>query len=59
VIECDETKVDLFDTSFVELYDEPLTVRNEIPKKWSGFFIRQGKKVKSYSTIKLNGRLYA
>jgi hypothetical protein len=58
VVDCDEAKLDLFDSSFVELYDEPLTVRNEVPKSWSAFFIRQGKKIESHSTIKLDERIY-
>jgi len=59
VVECDDGKVDLFNSSFVELYDESLTVKNEVPKEWSAFFVTQGKKVKSYSTIKLDGKTYA
>ncbi len=59
VVECDEAKVDLFNSSFVQLYDESLTVRNEVSKGWSAFFVRQGTKVKSYSTIKLDGKIHA
>ena len=59
VVECDDRKVELFNSSFVELYDASLTVRSEVPKEWSSFFVRQGKKVKSHSTIKLDGKIYA
>ena len=59
VVECDEAKVNLFNASFVELYDEPLTVRNEIPKGWSAFFVRHGREVKSYSVIEVGGKRYA
>lgn len=59
VLECDESKVNTYSSTFVELYDEPLTVRNEVPKGWSGFFVRQGKEVKSYSVTNAGGRSYA
>jgi len=36
-----------------------MTVRNEVPKGWSDFFVRQGRKVKSYSVIKVDGKKYA
>ena len=58
-VECDETKVNTFGSSFVELYDEPLTLRNEVPRGWSTFFVRQGREVKSYSAIEDNGKAYA
>jgi hypothetical protein len=59
VAECDEAKVDLFDSSFVELYDEPLTVRNEVPREWSAFFAEQDGEVRSYSVIEADGRICA
>jgi hypothetical protein len=59
VLECDESKVNTYSSTFVELYDEPLTVRNEVPKGWSDFFVRQGREVKSYSVTNADGRSYA
>jgi hypothetical protein len=59
VVECDEAKVDLFNSSFVELYDEPMTVRSEVPKEWSTFFVRQGREVRSYSVIEVDSKIYA
>ena len=59
VLECHESKVRTYNSTFAELYDEPLTVRNEVPKQWSEFFVRQGRKIKSYSTIELGGKIYA
>jgi hypothetical protein len=51
--------VNTYSSTFAELYDEPLTVRNEVPKGWSDFFVRQGKEVKSYSIIEVDGESYA
>jgi hypothetical protein len=59
VLECDESKVDTYNSAFVDLYDEPLTVRNEVPEGWSDFFVRQGREVKSYSVIRVDGKTYA
>lgn len=59
IVACDESKVNTYNVTFTELYNEPLTVRNEVPKGWSDFFVRQGKAVKSYSVIKVNGKRYA
>ncbi len=59
VVECDESKVNTYSSSFVELYDEPLTVRNEVPKQWSDFFVRQGKEVRGYSVTEVEGKRYA
>lgn len=59
VLECDGSKVNTYGSAFAELYDVPLTVRNEVPKGWSDFFVRQGKEVKSYSVIEVNGKRYA
>jgi hypothetical protein len=59
VLECDGSKVNTYSSTFAELYDEPLTVRNEVPTGWSDFFVRQGRKVKSYSVIKVDGKKYA
>ena len=58
VVECDETKVNLFGSSFVELYDEALTVRNEVPREWSAFFVRQGREVRSYSVVEIDGKVH-
>jgi hypothetical protein len=51
--------VNLFGANFVELYDEPLTVRNEVPRGWSEFFVRQGIEVRSYPVIEVDGKVYA
>ena len=59
VVECDEAEVELFSSSFVDLYDEPLTVRNEVPKEWSAFFVEQGREVRSYSVVEVDGKVYA
>jgi hypothetical protein len=59
VVECDAEKVNLFGAAFVELYDEPLTVRNEVPRGWSAFFVRQGKEVRSYPVTEFGGKVYA
>jgi hypothetical protein len=49
----------LFGAEFVELYDEALTVRNEVPRGWSAFFVRQGREVRSYPVIEVDGKVYA
>lgn len=43
----------------MDLYDEPLTVRNEVPKEWSAFFVEQGREVRSYSVVEVDGKVYA
>jgi hypothetical protein len=58
-LECDDSKVNVYSSTFAELYDEPLTVRNEVPNGWSDFFVRQDKEVKSYSVIEVGGKSYA
>jgi hypothetical protein len=59
VVECDEDMVNVFSSSFVELYDESLTVRNEVPREWADFFVKQGREVQSYSVIEVDGKVYA
>ena len=59
VVECDESKVNTYNSDFVELYDEPLTLRNEVPEGWSDFFVKQGRQIRSYSVIRIDGKVYA
>ena len=58
-IECDETKVKTYGRPFVEVYDEPLTVRVEVPDSWPGFTVAQGEESKDYGTTQVDGRHYA
>jgi len=59
VVECDEAKVEVFGSSFRDLYDIPLTVRNEIPRTWSAFVVTQGRMVRSYPVVETCGEVYA
>jgi peptidoglycan/xylan/chitin deacetylase (PgdA/CDA1 family) len=41
-IECDPAQVKLYDLTFAELYDMPLTVRVPVPDTWQSFTVTQG-----------------
>ena len=58
-IECDATKVKTYRRPFVELYDEPLTVRVEVPDSWLRFTVVQGDESKDYEATDVNGSRYA
>ncbi len=58
-IECDETKVKTYDRPFVEIYDEPLTVRVSVPDSWSRFTVTQGEESKGCDVIEVDGKRYA
>ncbi len=58
-IECDETKVKAYDAPFVELYDEPLTVRVSVPDSWSRFTVTQQEDRRDYEAVDVDGVHYA
>ncbi len=58
-IECDETKAKTYDAPFVELYDEPLTVRVSVPDSWSRFTVTQQEDRRDYEAVDVDGVHYA
>lgn len=58
-IERDDAKVKTHGRPFVELYDEPLTVRVEVPDSWGRFTVTQGEESKDCEATQVDGRRYA
>ena len=62
-LDCDETKLETYGLPFVELYDQPLTVRVPVPDSWTRFTVAQGAGEKavrqSCDTIEVEGRRVA
>lgn len=58
-IECDDAKVKTYGRPFVELYDEPLTVRVRVPESWSRFTVTQGEESQDCEATEVDGKRYA
>lgn len=52
---CDPSKVKTFGRPFTELYDEPLTVRVQVPSSWSHFQVKQGETVQARDAMDTDG----
>jgi peptidoglycan/xylan/chitin deacetylase (PgdA/CDA1 family) len=53
---CDPSKVKTSGRPFPELYDEPLTVRVEVPASWCRFQVKQGETVQARAALDIRGR---
>jgi hypothetical protein len=56
-VHCDESKVDTYDLTLPELYDEPLTVQVSVPDSWKRVQVVQGEGEPVVTeTVDLDGR---
>jgi len=58
-IECDNTRVETYGRPFTELYDEPLTVRVEVPASWTHFTVTQCGETKHYEALEVGTKRFA
>jgi hypothetical protein len=59
-VECDPQKVETYGASLTELYDEPLTVRVQVPDQWMRFAVKQGDSAETiYEAVMADGVRFA